>query len=159
MKHKYYIEEYITGVLMGVMLVVLFANIIGRIFGASISFSQELVVYLFVVCSMLGAASACARGANMGLTILTDHLPKKARIVFAVLDCVAAIILFAILFKQGLATAISMAGFRQRTPIMHIPTWIFELSYPVGSAFYIFREVTTTIKDIKKIKEGNINDD
>ena len=147
---KLLLEEYIVGVIMAVMLVILFVNIVGRaLFGASISFSQELVVYLFVVASIIGAAGACARGANMGLSLVTDNVPPKAQIVFALISCAASIILFAVLFKQGLETAQMMFELNQKTPILRWPSGIFELSYPVGSALYIFRVIQATVKKIR----------
>ena len=152
---KYYLEEYIVAATMLVMLVVLFANIVGRVvFGASISFSQELVVYLFAVSSIIGASAACARGANMGLSLITDNVPPAAQIVFAVIGCVASIALFVLLFKQGLDTALMMFRLNQRTPILRWPSGLFELSYPVGSVLYIFRVIQATMRKIKEITKG-----
>lgn len=153
---KYSIEEIICAFCMIIMLCIIFVNIVGRTFwGASISFSQELVVYLFVVASIVGAAAACAEGANMGLSLVTDHLPLAAQKVFAIIGCIASVILFAVLFKQGLETAISMFQLDQRTPILRWPAGIFELAYPLGSAFYIFRVIQVTWKKVKGIGEGH----
>lgn len=149
---KFLLEEYLVGAIMGVMLVILFINIIGRaVLGASISFSQELVVYLFVVASIIGAAGACARGANMGLSLLTDHLPVKGQMVFAVISCAMSVILFAILFKQGVETAQMMFKLNQKTPILRLPSGIFEIAYPIGSGLYIFRVIQATIRKLKEL--------
>ncbi len=153
-KSKLLLEEYLVGVIMAVMLVILFVNIVGRaLFGASISFSQELVVYLFVVASIIGAAGACARGANMGLSLVTDNLPVKGQMAFAVISCAASVILFAILFKQGVETAHMMFELNQKTPILRWPSGVFEIAYPVGSALYIFRVIQATVRKVKKLGE------
>lgn len=68
-KKKLMFEEHIIAALLLVMLAIMGVNIITRtLFGLSLDFTQELVVYLFAICSIVGASAACAHGANMGLS-------------------------------------------------------------------------------------------
>lgn len=150
-KKKLILEEHIVAFLLLAMLLILTVNVTARFLtGWSISFSEELVVYMFVVCSIIGSSAACACGANMGLDALTNLLPKKGQAVFALIAGVFSIVLFSILLKQGLDTVQSMIKYGQKTPIMRIPTWIFEIWYVIGSGLYIVRSVLFMKNKIKE---------
>lgn len=152
MKRKLYFEEYIISALILIMLVVLGANVIGRYFlNAALAFTEELVVYLFLVVSLLGAPAACARGANMGLSIIVERLPKNAQKAFIVISTIASIALFVLLFMQGVDEVLLNIKYGTRTPILLIPNWLFTISFPIGSALYIYRVVTYSIKQIKEM--------
>lgn len=151
-KKKLMLEEHITAALLLVMLTILGVNIITRIlFGWSLAFTEEVVVYLFAICSMVGAAAACAHGANMGLSALTDLMPRKIQAVFLVLSAILSVFLFGVILKQGITTTMSMIHYAQKTPIMRIPTWIFELWYPIGAVCYIFRVLVYTKDKLKEV--------
>lgn len=151
-KKKLILEEHIIAALLLIMLAVLAVNVFARFLtGWSISFSEELVVYLFAVCSIVGASAACARGANMGLDAITNLLPEKVQSILVVAAAIFSITLFAVLLKQGIDTVQSMLKYGQKTPILRIPTWIFEIWYVIGAALYIFRVVQYTVV---KLKEG-----
>lgn len=151
-KKKLMFEEHIIAALLLVMLAIMGVNIITRtLFGLSLDFTQELVVYLFAICSIVGASAACAHGANMGLSALTDLMPKKAQAVFIVISAVLSIFLFAVIIQQGIETTMSMIHYGQKTPIMRIPSWLFEIWYPIGAGCYIFRVVIYTKDKLKEV--------
>ena len=80
------IEEVLVCVCLVVMTGLTFVNVIARyVFSASLSFSEEITTYLFVLLSLLGSAIAAKRGAHLGLTIITDRVgPKMGRVLGAV---------------------------------------------------------------------------
>lgn len=152
-KREMILEEYIIAAGLLVMLIIAGANVLTRfISGISLSFSEELVVYIFAATSIIGASAACARGANMGLSAVTDLLPKKAQIVFIIISTMGSVFLFGILFYQGIVTVQSMIEYGQKTPILRIPTWIFEIFYSIGAAMYIFRAIQLAVIKIKELK-------
>ena len=104
-KKKLMLEEHITAALLLIMLTILGVNIITRVlFGWSLAFTEEVVVYLFAICSIVGAAAACAHGANMGLSAITDLMPRKIQAVFIVLSAILSVFLFGVILKQGDST-------------------------------------------------------
>lgn len=155
MKKKLLFEEHAIAFLLLVMLAIMGANVVTRKIpmGISISFAEELVVYLFVVASMLGASAAAARGANMGLDALVNLFPRNVRVVFAVISALASIALFGFLFYQGVVNMQMVLRYAQKTPILRIPQWIFTMFYCIGPALYIYRVAQTTVHFIKNSKE------
>lgn len=150
MKNKMLIEDHILAALMLTMLMLLFANILGRYaLGIALAFTEEIVSYLFVYASMIGAASACAKGANMGLSAIVDMLPLLWRKVSAVVVCIASCMLFSLLCYQGIEMIVSQIDYNQVTPTTRIPVWIFSTSLPIGSALFIFRMIQITVRNLK----------
>lgn len=150
MKGKMLLEDHLLAALMLTMLALLFANIVGRyVVGAALAYTEEIVSYLFVYASMIGAASACAKGANMGLSAVVEKLPPRLRRGSLLVVCAASCSLFALLFWQGCAMVASQLGYAQVTPTTRLPVWIFSLSLPLGSALFIFRTLQATWRKLK----------
>ena len=72
-----WIEEIICVICTIVMTALVFANVISRyVLHSSLSFSEEITTYLFVLLSMMGTAIAAKRRAHLGLSIITDAVPS-----------------------------------------------------------------------------------
>lgn len=141
------LEEYIIAVLLLVMTIINGANIITRyLLKYSLAFSEELLVYIFVWTSMLGASAAVTRGANLGLSILTDRLPSKWQKYVTAITAFAGVILFVVLLVMGIQMVRSEFRFGLTTPTMGLPEWIFGLGIPVGAVFYIYRSIQIILR-------------
>ena len=82
-----YIEESLVCVCLVVMTALTFVNVVARyVFSASLSFSEEITTYLFVLLSLLGSAIAAKRGAHLGLTIISDRVGPKAGRVLGIIS-------------------------------------------------------------------------
>lgn len=92
-----YIEEVLVCACLVVMTGLTFVNVVSRyVFSASLSFSEEITTYLFVLLSLLGSAIAAKRGAHLGLTLITDHVGPKAGRVLGIISMI-----FATLFSSA----------------------------------------------------------
>ena len=143
-------SRYIIAVVLLLMIGLFFVNILGRyVFGMALAWTEELVGYLFVYITMIGAAAACAEGANMGLSLFTDMLPKKLHKYVILITCIASCIVFTVLLYQGLIMIQSQIKYTQVTPTMRLPEWIFSAGIPIGSVFYIVRSIQLVVKAFK----------
>lgn len=152
MKSKLLPEEHVMAALLLVMLAIMGANVATRKIpmGISISFAEELVVYLFVCCSMLGASAACYRGANMGLTAIVELLPRSLQKASVVVTMLASVLLFGFLCKQGWETMWMVIEYEQETPILRIPQWIFTAFYVIGPVMYVVRSFQATCRAFRE---------
>src|SRR5690554_2926123 len=147
-----HIEEYICAVSLLIMLVITFANVISRKFlGQSWSFAEEITANLFILSSMLGAAIAAKRGAHMGLSALTDLLPKKAQRYVSLITTLAAIVFSIFLLYQGFGVVAYEMKTGQTTPALGWPEWIFGTFVPIGGVFLLIRFVEFGIKAFKEV--------
>jgi C4-dicarboxylate transporter DctQ subunit len=134
------VEEIILIFSLAIMSILTFANVISRYFlHASISSTEEITTNLIVLSTFIGAAAAARRGAHLGLSVFTDNLPlvwKRATILVAM---VSSTIVFVLLIVSGYDMVLSQKEYMQLTPALGWPTWILNLSVPVGALFCLVR--------------------
>jgi C4-dicarboxylate transporter DctQ subunit len=155
MKEKPIFEEYVMGILFSVMLLIGGVNVgLRYLFNSSVPYAEDLMTPMFVWLSMMGAPCACAKGVNMGLSLITDMLPKAGQRACLIFGSIAGIILFAYIFYNGCEMIVSQYRMKQITLIPGVPQWIWGLCFPIGSALYIFRNIQWTAKTYKEIGLG-----
>ncbi len=146
------IEEHISAAIFCIMTLLGGVNIISRILAdLSLAFTEELIVYLFVVATMFGAAAGAQRGLHMGLTLIVDAVPGKYKLIFYIASTASICALFGLLAFQGAQMVISQIQYGYQTPVMHLPTWWFSSSLCIGSIFFIVRTIACTIKQVKEV--------
>lgn len=103
MKILDWIEEIICVFCTVVMTALVFANVLSRyVFHSSLSFSEEITTYLFVLLSMMGTAIAAKRRAHLGLSIITDAVGPKIHKALMVIGFGIATVFSAALFYYGI---------------------------------------------------------
>ena len=143
------------------ILVLTVGNVLSRkALHRSWSFTEELVVAVFVLITLVAAALACREGELVSLPLLTDRLPEKTRKPIAVLITVLAVIFTAILFKYGMDKVITQLENGKRTFVLNWPEWIFWSFVPIGAGCMVLHfieycvDVCTDFKYAKKKEEA-----
>ena len=135
-----YIEESLVCVCLVVMTALTFVNVVARyVFSASLSFSEEITTYLFVLLSLLGSATAAKRGAHLGLTIISDRVGPKAGRVLGVISMAFATAFSALICYFGFFMALNQFNKGQLTAGTQLPEWIFGSFVPIGALFVTIR--------------------
>ena len=117
-----------------------FVNVVSRyVFSASLSFSEEITTYLFVLLSLLGSAIAAKRGAHLGLTLITDHLGPRAGRILGIISMIFATLFSALICYFGVFMTINQFTKGQLTAGTQLPEWIFGAFVPVGALFVTIR--------------------
>lgn len=143
------------------ILVLTVGNVLSRkVLHRSWSFTEELVVAVFVLITLVAAALACREGELVSLPLLTDRLPEKTRKPIAVLITVLAVIFTAILFKYGMDKVLTQLEKGKRTFVLNWPEWIFWSFVPIGAGCMVLHfieycvDVCTDFKYAKKKEEA-----
>lgn len=145
------IEEYFLFISLAIMVVLNFGNVISRYFlGGSWSFTEEIVIILFVWNSMLATAVAFKAGAHLGLSVVTDLLPQKMQKFVIIFSSFATVLLMVILAKFGADMVMTQMKYGQITPVLGMPEWWSGISIPVGAVFIILRVIESAYTAIKK---------
>jgi len=135
-----YIEEVLVCACLVVMTGLTFVNVVSRyVFSASLSFSEEITTYLFVLLSLLGSAIAAKRGAHLGLTLITDHVGPKAGRVLGIISMAFATLFSALICYYGVFMTMNQFTKGQLTAGTQLPEWIFGAFVPVGALFVTVR--------------------
>lgn len=129
------IEKIILVITMLLILVLTVGNVFSRyVIHRSWSFTEEMVVAVFVLITLLAAALSCRDGELVNLTLVTDHLPEKLKKPCLVLVTILCVIFLAILFKYGLDKVLTQMANGKRTFVLNWPEWIFWSFVPIGAA-------------------------
>ncbi|MFA9424363.1 MAG: TRAP transporter small permease, partial [Sedimentibacter sp.] len=128
------LENYIMGFGLTVMTFITVLNVISRKFlGLSMSFLEEITTSLFILITLLGAAAAAKKGGHLGLTILTDLLPKKYQKYAALFTWAVATFFSFFLIKYGYLMVMSEKKMGITTASLGWPEWWIGTFIPVGA--------------------------
>ena len=132
------VEKIVLVISTLLILVLTVGNVFSRkVIHRSWSFTEELVVAVFVLITLLAAALACREGELVSLTLVTDRLPKKLKKPSVILITVLSIIFSVILFKYGMDKVITQLENGKRTFVLNWPEWIFWSFVPIGAGCMI----------------------
>lgn len=149
-----WVEKLILVLTTLLIVVLTVGNVFSRkVIHQSWSFTEELVVAVFVLITLLAAALAAREGELVNLTLLTDRFPKKMRKPMMFLNTVLSVTFTAILFKYGLDKVLTQLANGKRTYVLNWPEWIFWSFVPIGAACMILHFIEYFVDYCRKDKE------
>lgn len=147
------IEKLVACVCVSIMAVLVFVNVIARyVFGNSLAVSDEMSTYLFVLMSFMGTAAAARRKAHLGLSIVTDHVSPRARLIISMVMYAISALFCLLIVIFGIQMVISQYQMGQETATMQWPEWIYGSFVPVGAAFAMMAFLQTMVQMYKEFK-------
>ncbi|OUQ78507.1 TRAP transporter small permease [Flavonifractor sp. An100] len=156
MKLLDWIEEILCVLCTAVMTILVFANVLSRyLLHYSLSFSDEITTYLFILLSMMGTAIAAKRRAHLGLSIITDAVSPSMRKTLLVLGFAIGTLFSAALFYYGILMVINQYNLGMETSAMQWPEWIYGTFIPFGAFFVTIRFAQATIQEWKAPLESH----
>ena len=150
-------EKLILVVSTIVILILTVGNVFSRkIIHRSWSFTEELVVAVFVLITLMAAALSAREGELVSLTLLTDRFPEKLRKPSVLLITTLNLVFTSILFGYGMDKVITQLENGKRTFVLNWPEWIFWSFVPIGAACMILHFIEFCLDFCKKDKEGEV---
>lgn len=150
-------EKLILVVSTIVILILTVGNVFSRkIIHRSWSFTEELVVAVFVLITLMAAALSAREGELVSLTLLTDRFPEKFRKPSVLLITALNLVFTSILFGYGMDKVITQLENGKRTFVLNWPEWIFWSFVPIGAACMILHFIEFCLDFCKKDKEGEV---
>lgn len=153
MKAVTWIEETVMGVALVAMLILEFANVIGRyFFHHAIAFTDELVMPGFVLITMLGAAVAAREpGGLVNLALISDHVKPAARKVLNTLTGLISIAYCVLLSYEGFER---MKVDTTKSSYLHIPNSFWGFIF-IGGICLALHFVQNIVEFLAKDLTGN----
>lgn len=129
------VEKAVLVITMILILVLTVGNVFSRkVIHRSWSFTEELVVAVFVLITLLGAALSAREGGLVGLNLVTERLPKCTKKPVVCLITFFSVLFMAILFYYGMDKVFAQLANQKRTFVLNWPEWIFWSFIPIGAA-------------------------
>ena len=124
------IEHVTLALSMILVLVLTFGNVVARkVFHHSWGFTEEIVVAVFVLISLLAAGVAAKDGGLINLGLITDHVGPRTKKVLHIISTIICVIYSLILTWQGVGRIQADHTF---SPILHISKTVFWSFVVIG---------------------------
>lgn len=152
-------EESVMVTGMAIMISFNFFNVVCRYLlpQTPFSYTEELVVLVFMWVSMFGISYGYRKGAHTILDVFTDFLPSKFQPVVILFATLCSALLMALIVYTGYNTVLNQLRYAQVLPGMRIPMPVVSLSIPIGACVAFISVWKTGIEELgrhfKTVKE------
>lgn len=147
----YAIDNTVSGVMLGAMILLGFTNVVSRYFlNTSLAASEELLTFALVFIGLLASAPGVKRDSHVGMSLLVDNVPATARKYFTLLKTICYLIFFGVLFYFGVQNTYEAWKYGQTDSALGWPAWIFFILFPIGALFCILESLSRFWGIIKK---------
>ncbi|NMC31176.1 MAG: TRAP transporter small permease [Veillonellaceae bacterium] len=135
--------RYMVLVLLGLMVVIVFANVVTRYYlHFSLAWSEEVTRFMLVWLVFLGSFLAYINDEHLGLDILVKKLPPLVRKI--VLVFTNALVIFALYAVLEGGYLMMIANFDWLSPAAEIPQGYVYIVIPISCALMIFQTLLKT---------------
>jgi TRAP-type C4-dicarboxylate transport system permease small subunit len=145
------VNNLIAGVMMIIMCIIL-AQTLGRVFHLSIPWSEEASRYLFVTMILLGINIGISRNMMVSIDIVDNFLSKSVRRIFDIVREVIGLVVACLFFYSTFAMI--KVGQFQKSPAMQIPMSVMYVVMAVGFGLAVLAVVMRLVKLFMKSEEG-----
>lgn len=149
-------EEVLLASMLGVSVVLIFAQVVGRkMFNNSISWSEEVTRYLFIWMIWLGTSFAQKDNDHIYVELFCNRVKGNARYILDIvikLIWLSACIFFAVNGTQVVAGM--MRRGKMATSLPWLPLWIVYFSLPFSQAALGVRVIVGIVADIVNMRRG-----
>ena len=148
-----YLEETILLILLVLMTCIMGIQIVSRyVFQNSLTWSEELVRYMFVWSAFLGVPFCIKHGLSIKVDQFRNLFPIPLQKVLMYIDKIIIFLLFLVLFIYSFTVVKATYLSGQTSPAMQLPTWTVQISVTVSSLFSIIR----SIQNLSHLVRGKI---
>lgn len=150
------LEEGIMVLGMGIMVFFNFANVVCRYLlpQTPFSYTEELVVLVFVWVSMFGISYGYRIKAHTVLTVVSDLLPPGAQHILVLFSGVASALLMLLIVDTGWGMVMNQLKFGQILPGMKIPVAIVGFAIPLGAAVSFISILKSCFDELRGMNEN-----
>lgn len=124
-------EEYISSVLLGLMVVLIFMQIVFRfILNLPLRWTEEAARYAMILLIYLSACAGVKKEKHIRIEAIHNALPRKAALVYWIISNVIWFAFNAAMTVYGLKMAWHIYSTGQVSPVLHLPMGLLYMVIP-----------------------------
>ena len=132
------IEKFILIVTGLGTTIITFLAVVGRKTALyKFTWSEEIVINVFIIMIMCGCALAAREGGLISLSLIYDAVPLKAKKIIATLSNLVCFVFYGIVIKTGFDKVATQMATNKRTSILLWPEWVFMIFLPIGAILLV----------------------
>ncbi|AVQ22833.1 TRAP transporter small permease [Fusobacterium nucleatum subsp. nucleatum ATCC 23726] len=137
-----YLEETILLILLVLMTCIMGIQIVSRyVFQNSLTWSEELVRYMFVWSAFLGIPFCIKHGLSIKVDQFRNLFPIPLQKALMYIDKIIIFLLFLVLFIYSFSVVKASYLSGQTSPAMQLPIWMVQISVTVSSLLSMIRSI------------------
>lgn len=141
------IEKFILIVTGLGTTVITFLAVVGRKTGwYKFTWSEEIVINVFIIMIMCGCALAARDGGLISLSLIFDAVPLKGKKVIATIASAVSVAFYVIVIKTGFDKVATQMATNKRTSILLWPEWVFMIFLPIGAILLLLHTLEYLMK-------------
>lgn len=144
-------ETYVCSVMFAVMCCIILIQVVFRVSGLPLAWTEELARYLFVWIIYLAASKAVKNGKHMSVDLLPLVLKGRAKYVLYLFANVVSLVFFLILCAYGFSVLQGMTGRPQYSAASHINMILPYAAPTVGSLMMTIRGVQNIVGLVREM--------
>ena len=144
------IAEYFCAIALGIMSIVVFAQVAFRLTSGSLPWSEELARYLMIYMVYVGTSIGVKRNSHIAVEVVMDRCPAKVQKVVEILVYLLMMVAFVILCRYGFK--IVLITMKQKSPAMQIKMGYVYISMVLGGALMMLHCVNNMINSFTGYK-------
>ena len=154
------IEEYISSVLLGAMVILIFLQIIFRfVLNLPLRWTEETARYAMILLIYLSACSGVKKEKHIRIEAIHNALPQKAALVYWVISNIIWMLFNLVMIVYGINMAWYIYSTGQVSPVLHLPMGILYMVIPVCFTIMEIRIVQLVVARIKEETTKRIAND
>lgn len=146
------ISQTIANVLLGLMLILVFVEVVSRyVFSVSHGSMEEIAKWaqIWVTYFMVGVVEK-ARG-HINVDIFYSRLPKPIQAILFIIFDIAIVVFGVLLFWSGVLVIQNWKLLGYVSSAIPVPLWVIMLSAPLGACLLIFFALEHLITDFRAL--------
>ncbi len=147
-------EEFFLAILLPAMVIIVFANTIGRYTGwFSLDWAEESARYMMIWLVFLGISAAAKKNAHFAVGVLFMVTPVRAHLAIRAF-ILAMVLLFTLAASiLGYQYAVRLYDMGQTSPALSVPMWVMYGAIPVGCFLMAVRAILYILEQVKKSRD------
>ncbi len=147
-------EKLLASLLLAAMVLLIFGNVFMRyVMNASLSWGEELTLWMFIWFVWLGVSYAFHTGDHVRITVLRDVLNERARLMADVVIALLVLGFLIVLTLECIKLIRMPFVASQSSVVLGLPIPILYASAPVGAGLSAIRVVQNLIRTLRQIAE------
>lgn len=127
--------------------VITFLAVVGRKTGwYKFTWSEEIVINVFIIMIMCGCALAARGGGLISLSLIYDAVPLKGKKIIATIAGAVSVVFYGIVIKTGFDKVATQMATNKRTSILLWPEWVFMIFLPIGAILLLLHTLEYLMK-------------
>lgn len=137
----------LTAVIFGLLVIVVFMQVVTRVTGIPMPWSEEAARFLFIWLIYLAGFIMIRKGLNITFDLVLDFLPDRIwKVVFTAVNVISMAFLIIVIV---LGFQVAIMNMTQLSSVMRVPIGMIYLAIPIGSIGMLIAQLETFLKLIK----------